>query len=123
MIGREEFLRTREIARIARAARIQELNDDLRIHGRGGYVLVTRGLIGLGCAAVQAAYLAVAAFDRFDHGNDPHGEHDFGAVEVAGETLFWKIDAYDRTRTLASPDPTDPKETVRVMTLMLAEEY
>jgi hypothetical protein len=23
--------------------------------------------------------------------NDPHGEHDFGAFDHAGERIFWKI--------------------------------
>jgi hypothetical protein len=28
--------------------------------------------------------------------NDPCGEHDFGAVHIEGETVFWKIDWYER---------------------------
>ncbi len=46
----------------------------------------------LGSEFVAAALRAVAAFDSFDADNDPHGEHDFGSLEVDGRRLFWKID-------------------------------
>jgi hypothetical protein len=66
---------------------------------------------------------AVAAFEAFDADNDPHGEHDFGALTVVGERLFFKIDCYDRSLTAGSPDPADAAVTVRVLTVMLAAEY
>ena len=46
--------------------------------------------------------------------------HDFGAVQVHGHTVFFKIDTYDRNLRYHSPDPADPAVTCRVMTLMLA---
>jgi hypothetical protein len=37
--------------------------------------------------------------------------------------VLWKIDYYDRSRRYHSPDPADPKLTVRVLTVMRADEY
>jgi hypothetical protein len=48
------------------------------------------------------AALNDAAFKDFSAGNDPHNEHDFGAIEVDGNKIFWNA---------------------RVLTIMLAREY
>ena len=104
-------------------ARIRELNDRLRVWGRGGMILMTDGIAALGREAVERVFDAVRRFGRFDEGNDPHGEHDFGGLEVDGRSVFWKIDYYDRSRQAGSPDPADEKVTVRVLTVMFAEEY
>ena len=69
------------------------------------------------------AVAAVSAFSDFSEDNDPHGERDFGAFEIGGQRLFWKIDYYDLDLALASPDAADPAVTRRILTLMLAEEY
>ncbi len=103
--------------------RIRALNDALRQHHRGGTIVITQGVQALGAETIQAIVEAVAAFNEFDGGNDPYGEHDFGSLEVHGRTVFFKIDYYDRELTWHSPDPSDPAVTRRVMTIMLAEEY
>lgn len=56
-------------------------------------------------------------------GNDPHGERDFGALDLDGTRLFWKIECYDPSCGYGSDDPADDAKTTRVMTVMLAEEY
>ena len=62
--------------------------------------------------------------EAFGEGNDPHGEHDFLAVEIKGETYFAKIDYYaDDTLSWGSEDPGDPDQTYRVLTIMHAREY
>ena len=66
---------------------------------------------------------AVQAFNTFTPDNDPYGEHDFGRVEVGDCFVFWKIDYYDETLRYSSEDPADPALTVRVLTIMLTEEY
>lgn len=104
------------------AQAIARLNDQHRARPGEGWVM-TPGVQGLGAQGVALAVAAVKAFCDFSEDNDPHGERDFGAVGVEGRRLFWKIDYYDLNLALASPDPTDPAVTRRVLTLMLAEEY
>src|SRR3954447_13408983 len=84
---------------------------------------VIKGIIDLGAKRQMAILSAIAAFDGFDPGDDPYGEHDFGPLTVEGERIFFKIDYLDRSLTGHSPDPTDPTVTARVLTIMLAEDY
>jgi hypothetical protein len=62
-------------------------------------------------------------YDDFCHANDPYEEHDFGSFEVDGQTIFFKIDYFDKALASHSPDPTDPSVTERVITIMLAEAF
>lgn len=101
---------------------IASQNDAFRARPAEGLML-TKGVSDNGPAFVQEALRAVSAFDAFTVENDPHGEHDFGAFTVAGESLFWKIDYYDRQLECGSPDPSDPAVTRRILMIMLAEEY
>ena len=59
----------------------------------------------------------------FATGNDPYGEHDFGAFKVNRRKCFWKIDYYDAELEWGSEDPADPSRTARVLAILLAEEY
>lgn len=106
----------------ARAAEVRQLNDALRQHGCGGHVMVTRGVMNLPAAARVRIVTAVRLFDRSGPDNDPHGEHDCATLTVGAERVIWKIDYYDRAMGGHSPDPADPAVTVRVLTIMLAEE-
>ena len=65
----------------------------------------------------------VRSFDDFTPDNDPYGEHDFGAFNMQGHRVYWKFDYYDRNTQLGSPDSSDPEQTNRVLTILLAEEY
>ena len=109
--------------RAARLTRMQTLNDRLRRDGKGGRVLVTDGVLSRGLDFARAALGAVTRFDDFNGDNDPWGEHDCACVKVGHETVIWKIDYYDKSTTVLSPDPADPSVTVRVLTIMLAQEY
>ena len=104
-------------------ARIRDLNDHARQTFTGCRVVITRGIAELGDEAVGQVLAQVRAYDRFTPDNDPYGEHDFGSFTVAGERLFWKFDYYDPDMQMASLDPADDTITVRVLTIMLAEEY
>ena len=85
--------------------------------------MVTRGIAALRPETVSEIAAAVASFDDFSADNDPHGEHDFGALSVSDHRVFFKIDCYGIDMASASPDPADEAVTRRVMTIMLAEEY
>lgn len=106
-----------------KTARIRALNDDLRAHGKGGLVVVTRGLLEFGLPFAAKVRAAIARETDVAAENDPYGEHDFGAVDIEGNRIFWKIDYYDIERRYGSEDPSDPAITQRVMTIMLADEY
>jgi hypothetical protein len=106
-----------------RPARLAALNDRLRQTRAGGMVMVTRGVKARGEHFVGAALAAIAQQSIFDPADDPYGEHDFGAVEVEGVRLFWKIDYFDPSLRFAASDPADPSACRRVLTVMLAEEY
>ena len=65
----------------------------------------------------------VRDFDQFDRNNDPHGHRDLGTFEFEGVTCLWKIDYYDLDLSAGSEDPADPFKTVRVLTIMRADEW
>jgi hypothetical protein len=73
--------------------------------------------------AVARIVKTIEVYDNFCRANDPHEEHDFGSFEADGHTIFFKIDYFDSTLTVHSPDPSDPAVTKRVITIMMAEEY
>jgi hypothetical protein len=106
-----------------KAARIRELNDQLRCNGNGGRVVITRGIQALGYDGVGRVLTAVARFDNFTEDNDPWGERDCAVLDVEGRRVVFKVDYYDRRLTAHSPDASDPAVTERVLTVMLAEEY
>lgn len=64
---------------------------------------------------------AVREFKTFTQDNDPHGEHDFGQVMVAGEKYFWKIDYYD-SEWMFGVDPHEEKPHL-LLTIMHSSEY
>jgi hypothetical protein len=102
---------------------IRALNDELRQNLTVGTALITAGVAVLGAEAVARIVKTIAVYDDFCHANDPYEEHDFGSFEVDGQTIFFKIDYFDKALASHSPDPADPSVTERVITIMLAEEY
>ncbi len=103
------------------AEKIRQLNDAARQTLTGCRVMITRGVAAMDC--VDAVLAAVRSYSTFNADNDPYGEHDFASFTVAGERLFWKFDYYDSDMEMASLDPSDDAITVRVLTIMLADEY
>ena len=104
---------------------IAQLNDRARTAlGVGSILIQTDGINALPAAQQSHIREQVERFDDFNADNDPHSEHDFGVIAIGrDERVFWKIDYYDRTMTYSSEDPSDPTQTTRVLTIMLASEY
>ena len=104
--------------------RIAELNDLCSTApGMAGRWICTQGINALPAAEQSAIREKVESFNHFTQDNNPYGERDFGAFEHLGKQVFWKIDYYGPDMECGSEDPSDPKQTVRVLTIMLADEY
>jgi hypothetical protein len=108
---------------LSKADRIRVLNDNFRSTFVSGRVLTTAGVAELPVDTKARLLQAVRSFREFTNDNDPHGEHDFGSIEIEGETYFWKIDYYDLDCRYGSAEPSDPEQTTRVLTIMRASEY
>ena len=106
-----------------KTASISRLNDMLRTQGIGGRVVATPGILNLGHETRANVLQAIKTYASFDQDDDPYNQHDFGAVDVAGERFFFKIDYYDLNLQFGSEDPSDPEKTTRIMTIMRADEY
>ncbi|MBY0402292.1 MAG: DUF3768 domain-containing protein, partial [Cyanobacteria bacterium] len=104
----------------SKTQRIAQLNDAFRSSMVGGTILLTQGINSLPETEQTVILEAVRTFTAFTKDNDPYGEHDFGAFEYNERRLFWKIDYYDQTLTYGSEDPSNPAQTTRVLTIMLA---
>jgi hypothetical protein len=107
----------------AHVARIRALNDALRTGGAGGRICITCGIGALSDGLRGQIIDRVRHFDSFDPEDDPYGEHDFGSLTVDGISVFWKIDYYDASMECGSEDPSDPNQTTRVLTILLADEW
>jgi hypothetical protein len=106
-----------------RTALIRALNDRLRVERIGGRIMLTRGIVAFGPGFVAEVVRQLTTFDQFAAANDPYDEHDFGGMEIEGQWVFWKIDYYDQSLSQAAADPSDQRDCVRLLTVMLAEEY
>ena len=100
--------------------KIAQLNDALRTSFTGGRLMVTAGVSALPESIQSDVLRAVQAFNTFTPDNGPHGEHDFGRVEIADHLVFWKIDVYEDPNV---KDGNGEPAVMRVLTIMLAEEY
>ena len=97
------------------------------LQGNPGHhrILATSGIQALGPQAVQEILYAVLSFkeEEFRESFDPWGDRDIIVVEHQGRRIWGKIDTYDPLCEFMSPDPADDLVTVRVLTVMLPEEY
>jgi hypothetical protein len=103
--------------------RIRTLNDHARRTFSGCAIMITPTVQELGDEGKAQLLSAVREFDQFDADNDPHHEHDFGAIELHGQKWFWKFDYYAPDMRMGSDDPAYIENTRRVLTIMHANEY
>lgn len=89
----------------------------------GGIVMMTASVDALPEMIRVNALIEVGRFDRFTFDNDPNCEHDFGSFEICGRTFFLKIDYYDTGMQFGSEDSSASDKIIRVLTIMLAEDY
>ncbi len=88
-----------------------------------GQFVMTRGVAALGPDAQLALTRRVASFDAFNADSDRHGWHEMGVIDFDGTTVWFKLDLYDVDYQYGSPEPSDPAQTRRVLTLLLPSEY
>lgn len=120
--------------RASRATIIAEFNDALRQNitspGRNR-VMITPAIVDLigdtslfrGFRRRAELLRAIRGFGGFEAGADPYGERDFGSFVFDEVTVFWKIDYYNATLDGGAENAADPQQSVRVLTIMLANEY
>jgi len=107
-----------------KTARIRELNDQIRTTGIGNGRVVAVGSLVMADEGLRSkAVTAMRAFTDFNLGDDPYGQHDFGAFTIEKRRFFFKIDYYDLAEEAGSEHPEDPTQTVRICSLMFAEDY
>jgi hypothetical protein len=128
---------TRPASPASCAEAIAQLNDLARkAMGIACHAVATQGFRALPAADQSRIRELIETFDAFTPDNDPHGERDFGTIYKAAdgrrttarpsrpsETVFWKIDYFDRELKWWSEDPANPAITRRVLTILLADEY
>ena len=106
-----------------KSAAIAKLNDAFCQTFNGGRVMRTDGVAALSKEVQQKLIAEVKAFSKFEKGNDPYCEHDFGSIKLEGAAFFWKIDYYDLAMSQHSVDPANEEATLRILTIMRADEY
>ena len=118
------------------AARIAAQNDAFRRavttcppgipmpEGLRGRVVFTQAVAARGLPFQLQCLLEIAAITAFEPENDPEGWHDFGAIEVRGERVWFKLDLYsDERMEWGSDRPDDPSLTYRVMTVLFPSDW
>jgi Protein of unknown function (DUF3768) len=99
-------------------ARIIELNDQLRTRFKGGRVQMTRCVYDLDDRLRGRALSVLARYNKFD----ADSEHDSGTFIFAGFAFEWRIEYRAKDGIGSSPDPADPEQTFRVLTLYALDD-
>ena len=107
--------------------KIAHLNDmfrkNLPFYSLMGQVVTTSSISLLPQNDKNRIYKRVMEYKDFNEKVDPHGERDFGTFKQNADTIFWKIDYYDKNMKYGSENPADTKTTKRILTIMYDYEY
>jgi hypothetical protein len=110
-------------------SRIAQLNDRVRLGlDRNARIVMTATclatLAGDDRRASEALAQAevLAAIRRYAFKPEDGSERARGEFVIAGHTVRFTIDYYDRSLEWGSEDPADPLVTTRVMTIMLPSD-
>jgi hypothetical protein len=101
-----------------RRDKVVALNDQLRTTFKGGRVQMTRSVYDLDDRLRGRALAVLARYNKFD----PASEHDCGVFIFAGYAFEWRIEYRNKRGTGRSPDPSDPTQTDRVLTLYTVDD-
>ncbi len=101
-----------------RRAKIIALNDQLRTTFKGGRVQMTPSVYELDDRLRGRALSVLARYNKFA----ADSEHDWGTFIFAGYSFEWRIEYRGKDGTGRSPDPTDPEQTFRVLTLYAMDD-
>ena len=99
-------------------SKIVELNDQLRTTFKGGRVQMTPAVYALDSQLRGRALSAVSRYNRFADDE----EHDWGVFIFAGYSFEWRIEYRGKDGTGVSPDPADPEQTFRVLTIYAVDD-
>jgi Protein of unknown function (DUF3768) len=118
---------------------IVRLNDEARTAiETTSSVVMSNGFMALGDADKVAVRQAVGLYDAWDVANAFDANHDFGILfklangawtqatpdsEEIVQIIVWTIDCLDHSLQRLSARPWDSSATLRVISLMLANEY
>jgi hypothetical protein len=101
-----------------RRDKVVALNDQLRTTFKGGRVQMTRSVYDLDDRLRGRALSVLARYNKFDSAS----EHDCGVFIFAGFAFEWRIEYRGKDGVGQSPDPADPEQTMRVLTLYVTED-
>jgi hypothetical protein len=99
-------------------AKIIALNDQLRTTFTGGRVQMTPSVYDLDPRLRGRALAVLARYNKFDADTD----HDWGVFIFAGFSFEWRIEYRPVNGHGVSPDPSDPEQTFRVLTLYVVDD-
>lgn len=112
---------------LTQSQKIARLNDQFRQNlayfALLGQVVTTASIATLPQNEKFQIFKKVSELKGFNEDNDPYGEHDFGSFNHNADTIFWKIDYYDKAMKYGSEDPADKSKTRRLLTIMYSYEY